>query len=252
VARPDLREISNGVFIDPLTEARVQGTPGLQPSDITNYDARAEWFFSNGDNFTVSLFYKLIEDPIETVLSAGTDNNILLTFINADEGELYGVEFEGLKELSFLGDVMGDWASGFFLGGNVTLSDSELTIGEDALDLTNDSRRLTQHSQWVVNTQLGYDSPNAMHSATLVYNVFGPRIFSAGRNGADDAFEQPIHTVDLVYSFYPTDNITFTAKVQNLLSDEREIRQDSATFGDVTIFEQLIGTTAVATLRWQL
>ena len=249
VARPDLREISAAVYIDPLTESRIVGTPGLDPSDISNYDARAEWFWSTGDSFTISLFYKDIENPIETVQAAGTDDNQVLTFINADTGEVYGIEFEFLKDLGFTSKWVGDWVSGFFVSGNLTLSDSEIDIGEDALSLTNDTRRLTQHSEWVLNTHLGYDSPDGKHSGSLVYNVCGERIFSAGRFGAEDAFEQPIHLVDLIYSYYPTERLTLQVKVQNLLDDEREIEQGGAT-GAVTIFEQLIGTTASASLKW--
>ncbi len=78
-ARPDLREISDATFIDPLTEARVTGNPDLVAADLANFDVRAEWFFDSGDNFTVSLFYKDIEAPIETIEGAGTDDNISLT-----------------------------------------------------------------------------------------------------------------------------------------------------------------------------
>lgn len=250
VARPDLREISSAVYIDPLTESRIVGTPGLDPSDISNYDARAEWFWGNGDSFTVSLFYKEIESPIETVQAAGTDDNQVLTFINADAGEIYGIELEFMKGLGFAADWVGGWVDGLFVGGNLTLSDSEIEIGQDALSLTNDRRRLTQHSEWVLNTHVGYDSADGLHSASLVYNVYGERIFSAGRFGAEDSFEQPIHLVDLVYSFYPTDRVTFQLKAQNLLDDQREIEQDSDAFGAVTIFEQLIGTTVSASLKW--
>ena len=63
VARPDLREISGSSYIDPLTETRIRGNPDLVTSPIQNVDLRAEWFFENGDNFTVSLFYKDIERP---------------------------------------------------------------------------------------------------------------------------------------------------------------------------------------------
>ena len=55
VARPDLREISASTYIDPLTETRIRGNPELVTSAIDNLDVRAEWFFENGDNFTVSL-----------------------------------------------------------------------------------------------------------------------------------------------------------------------------------------------------
>ena len=127
VARPDLREISGSSFIDPLTETRIRGNPALVTSAIENFDLRAEWFFENGDNFTASLFYKDIENPIETVQGAGTDDNISLTFINADAADLSGIEVEWLKDLSSFG---WDFLDPFFFSGNVTLSDSELTVGD--------------------------------------------------------------------------------------------------------------------------
>ena len=103
VARPDLREVSASTYIDPLTEARIVGNPNLITSPIKNFDARAEWFFENGDNFTASLFYKDIDRPIETVQGAGSDDNIVLTFTNAQSAELKGIEVEWLKDLSTLG-----------------------------------------------------------------------------------------------------------------------------------------------------
>ena len=91
-ARPDLREISTSTYIDPLTEARVRGNPNLVPSDLKNYDLRAEWFWDSGDNFTASLFYKDIKAPIETIQGGATEDNIIFTFINADTAEVYGLE----------------------------------------------------------------------------------------------------------------------------------------------------------------
>ena len=111
VARPDLREISGSSFIDPLTETRIRGNPELVTSAISNFDLRAEWFFANGDNFTASLFYKDIENPIETVQAAGTDDNISLTFMNAESATISGIEVEWLKDLSSFG---WDWLDPFF------------------------------------------------------------------------------------------------------------------------------------------
>ena len=119
VARPDLREVSAATYIDPLTEARVIGNPNLVTSPIKNFDARAEWFFENGDNFTASVFYKDIERPIETVQGAGSDDNIVLTFTNAQSAEVQGLEVEWLKDLSALGP---DFFEPFFFSGNITLS----------------------------------------------------------------------------------------------------------------------------------
>ncbi len=237
VARPDLREISDATYIDPLTEARIRGNPDLDDSNLSNYDLRAEWFFGSGDNLTVSLFYKDIDSPIETVEAAGTDDNIALTFINAESAEISGIEFEGLKGLGFLSGE--GWTKAYFVSGNVTVSDSEITIGDAALNLTNNKRPMTQHSDLVVNFQLGYDSPNAMHSASLAYNMYSDRIFFAGRGGADDAEEQAFNSLDFIYSFHPTEKMTLKLRLQNLLDEDTVIEQ-----GGVDVLTQNVGITA--------
>jgi TonB-dependent receptor len=236
-ARPDLREVSDATYIDPLTEARVRGNPDLEPSDLSNFDLRGEWYFDDGDNLTVSLFYKQIDAPIETVAAAGTDDNIALTYINADSADLYGIELEWLYGLGWLSPESG-LTDGFFLSGNVTLSDSEITIGDAAPDLTNDKRRLSQHAPWVVNLQLGYDSLNERHSASVAYNAFGERLFFAGRGGAPDAYEQPFHSLDLIYSYYPIEPLSLKFRVQNLLDQNTTIEQ-----GGVKVLEQTVGLT---------
>jgi TonB-dependent receptor len=249
VARPDLREISDASYIDPLTEARVRGTPGLKPSPISNFDVRAEWFFGNGDNFTASLFYKDIEDPIETAEGAGSDNNVFVTFVNAEAAEISGVELEWLKNLESLSQRWGwgSWAESFFFSGNVTVSDSELTVGDVGLDLTNPVRPMTGHSDYVANLQFGFDSPSGVHSWSLVYNTFSERIFFAGRGGAEDTYEQPFDSVDLVYSYYPTDKLSLRFRMQNLLDEKLELEQ-----AGVTILEQSVGTTARLDIKWNL
>ena len=147
---------------------------------------------------------------------------------------MYGVEVEWLKGLGFL--PLGNWSDAFFVSGNVTLSDSNLEIGSNALNLTNNERRLTQHAPWVVNLQLGFDAPNERHSASLAYNAFDERIFFAGSNGAPDAYEQPFHSLDIVYSYYPIEQMALKFRAQNLLDEQLEIEQ-----GGVTVLEQSIG-----------
>ena len=250
VARPDIREITESIYIDPLTEARVQGRSSIRPSDLTNFDVRAEWLWDTGDSFSVSGFYKDVDAPIETVQGGASEDNILFTFVNGESGEIYGVEVEWLKTLGFLGG----WGDSFYVSGNATFSDSEIDLDRTvagAASITNDTRRMTQHSEWVANLQLGFDSPDAKHAATLVYNAFGERIFFAGVDGNDDAYEQPFHSLDFVYSFYPTENLTLKVKVQNILDDELEIEQEGSA-GNVTVIEQDVGTNFVIDLKWEL
>ena len=242
VARPDLREVSGSSYIDPLTETRIRGNPNLLTAALTNFDARAEWFFGNGDSFTVSMFYKDIERPIETVRGAGTDDNISLTFVNARAANVSGIEVEWLKSWSSLAPR---FLAPFFVSGNITLSDSELTVGDVGFNVTNDSRPLAQHSKYVANVQLGFDSADGAHSFTVAYNTFGKRLYFAGRDGVADAYEQPFESLDFIYSYYSKRRLQLKLKIQNLLDDKLEIKQAGA-----VVIEQSVGKTAKIDLQW--
>ncbi|CAA0081990.1 Uncharacterised protein [Zhongshania aliphaticivorans] len=240
VVRPDLRELADVAYIDPELSVRVFGNPALESTQIRNFDLRGEFYYEGGDNFTVSLFYKDLELPIEQVEGAGSDDDTVLTYLNGDSGEIYGIEFEGLKTLP----------AGLFLSGNVTVSDSEITITTNN-EVTNTERRLTGHSKYVVNASLGYDSPDEKHSASLLYNVSSERIFFAGTSGNDDAFEQPFGSLDVIYNYYPTETLSLKVKVSNLLDSSREFEQQNSSGTNVKILEQDVGRSIGLNLSWK-
>jgi outer membrane receptor protein involved in Fe transport len=230
VVRPDLRETVPVAYYDPVTDIRTFGTAGLESSDLRNYDARFEYYADNGDNYTVAAFYKDIENPIESVLRVG-DEDYTLTYVNGESAEVYGVEFEWLHDLGYL-------ANGFFTSGNLTWSDSEASIDPAlAANLTNPTKRMTGHSEYVANFQLNYDSANGEHSTSLVYNVFGERILAAGVGGREDAYEQPFHSLDLVYNYYPSFSSKIGFKVKNLLGEDQEVTQS-----DILVRSKEVGT----------
>ncbi len=255
--RPDLRDISSSFYIDPLTEFLVRGSTSLQSAEVQNMDLRWEWYMETGENLSVAIFAKQIDTPIEMVeLPSATEGAPQLLTANAEDGELIGVEIEFLKDFSFIGD---DFAN-YFMTGNFTVSDSEVNICSDinpdtsclfeeqlkqALNtsenvtsvITNNSRRLIGHSEWVVNLQFGWDALSNEHSATLVYNVFGPRVIIPGVNGFEDAQEQSFHSLDFVYTWYPTYDSTMKLKLKNLLDEEKIIEQEG-----ISILKETVGT----------
>ncbi|WP_444905347.1 TonB-dependent receptor domain-containing protein [Microbulbifer sp. SSSA008] len=240
--RPDLREITDAIYIDPHTDDQIRGNSSVRPSEIDNYDIRAEWFFDSGDSLTISAFYKDIINPIEFFEAASSDDNIAREIINAESGEITGIEIEGMKSLGFISDPL----ESFFLQGNITLQDSEIVAGNEADAPTNDVREMTGASDYVVNMLLGFDSPDGNHSASLVYNVFGERLYKAGRDPHPDSFEQPFHSLDLTYFWYPTDEVTVKAKVQNLLGEAIEIERQG-----VTVFEEEVGQTFALSAQYK-
>lgn len=222
VTRPDIREVTPVLYIDPETNFKVKGYEKLVSADMTNLDFRYEYYGEQGTNLSVGVFYKKIDNPIETIELQGSDGDRLISFRNAQDGKVYGVETEFLTDFALLGE---GWQQ-LFLAGNVTLSDSEINIqplGEAAL--TNLNRRMTGHSNYVVNLQLGYDSADEMHSASLAYNVSGERIAFAGTNGKDDAYEQPFHSLDFVYSYNPTPEMKVKFSFKNILDEQITIEQ---------------------------
>lgn len=240
--RPDLREITDASYIDPITDDLVDGNPGVVPSDVTNLDVRGEWFFHNGDTFTVSIFQKAIDRPIEFFESAASDTTVAREIVNAESARLHGIELEGLKELGFLGA----WAEAFFLQGNLTWQDSELVAGEQADAPTNNVRPLAGASEYVANLVLGFDSHDGAHTSTIAYNVFGERLYVAGRLGAPDGYEQPFHSLNFTHSWYPTENITVKAKLRNILDQSVQIEREG-----VVVFTERPGSTASVSFKWE-
>jgi outer membrane receptor protein involved in Fe transport len=251
--RPDLREVANTTFLDPLTLDPIRGTSGLRSTQIKHYVVRWEWYIENGDSLSVGMFYKDMIDPIESIQSPAQDGPPLIVKANAETGELLGLEVEFMKDLKFISEWgAGDFWQNMFASGNFTLSDSEIVIDRQktfeqtglSSAITNDVRRLTGHSEWVYNMQLGYDSIDGNHTATVAYNVFGPRIITPGIEDWDDSYEQPFHSLDLIYSYFPSYSSQIKFKIQNLLDQKRKIEITDTMnpeFGDILDYQTTKG-----------
>mgnify|MGYP005842966191 CR=1 FL=1 len=225
VVRPDLREVTPVLYIDPLTDFQVTGFAGLKSTDISSADIRLEWYYDTS-NYSIGLFYKDLENPIEAIELAGSDGNLSMSFRNAQTGKVYGAELEFLQQLDMFDGGLGSVLDNFFVAGNFTYSESEISIQRfPGAFVTNLKRGLSGHSKYVTNLQLGFDSDNDKHNATLTYNVFGKRIAFAGVNQKDDAFEQPFNSLDFTYSYAPMESMTLKLGLKNLLDEDVEILQ---------------------------
>jgi len=245
--RPDLREITGASYIDPITGDLTRGNTGVEPAAVRNFDLRGEWFFGNGDNFTITLFRKEIDRPIEFFESAASDTTVAREIVNASSATVQGVEFEGLKELGFIGGIF----ETLYVQGNLTLQDSELVCDFEAANScaadapTNPVRSLSGASDYVANFMIGFDSLDTLHSATLGYNVFGERLYVSGRNGSPDGFERPFRSLDFTYFWYPSDRMTVKFKAQNLLGESVSIERNN-----VAVFREDPGQSVALTISW--
>ncbi|MEL0192555.1 MAG: TonB-dependent receptor, partial [Halieaceae bacterium] len=221
VARPDFKEAANATFYDNEFNVRVRGNPFLEISDIINADLRWEWYISEIDSFTVALFYKDMDQPIERVVQAasGTAGNSR-TFQNSDSAELYGAEIDGSFEFT-LGD---GYDQTVFVSFNAAWIESEVTAKNQ------DSRPLQGQPEYTANLILGYDHISAGHQLTVLLNQNGKSIADVGVSGQPDVFLEPRLDLNVVYRFDISDGFTLKAKLENLLDDEVKYTQGGEVF----------------------
>ncbi len=193
VNRPDLREISSAPYLDPEDRDVFIGNPDLQIAQINNYDLRWEWYHGGLNSVSLALFYKQFTDPIEeTLLLRGS--SVLRTYTNAESADLYGAEAQAQQSL----EPLHDWARDLSVKVNGAVMTSEVEVNPDAINQTNDKRRLQGQSDWVVNSILTYDDLLRDLQVTLALNWFGDRIADVGVNGFEDAVEESGPRLDFV------------------------------------------------------
>ncbi|MCB2089521.1 MAG: TonB-dependent receptor, partial [Sphingomonadaceae bacterium] len=89
IARPQFRELIFQTYYDPETNRQFNGNPLLTDSELTNYEARLEYYWGSGARASLAGFYKDIKNPIEAY-SSFSDNDQLTSFANAPKAQLYG------------------------------------------------------------------------------------------------------------------------------------------------------------------
>jgi len=226
IIRPDFKELSPAPFTDPVLEREVVGNADVVSSDVTHFDLRWEFYPSGDELISLGAFYKQIDQPIELTVESGVVQR--LSFANAEEAENFGVEFEARKKLGFLDSWLdtGAFFDKFYLAGNFSLIESEITIPDDARGiLTETSRELQGQSPLIVNLQAGYDNPDLGIQTTVLYNFVGERIVEVGVLGAPDQIEQGAGELDVVFRWQLNDSLSLSAKAGNLLDSAFEVQQ---------------------------
>lgn len=225
LARPEYRELSPVASRDVLNADDVQGNPDLERTRILNADARWEWYPTESEVFSIGVFAKQFDKPIERAYRAGNSANRTILYVNADEATNYGVEFELRKELGFL-------ASAFepvTVFSNVTLMRSEIRLGDQQFAATNADRRMVGQAPYVVNAGLTYTSSSGSTSATVLLNRTGERIDAAGDQPLPDIVLKPRNLVDLSLRFPVFGAVSGRLDARNVLDAPYEAVQGTVT-----------------------
>lgn len=194
VTRPEFRELAPFAFYDFYLPGTVQGDTTLTSGRIYNFDLRYELYPGMNQLFSVSLFYKKFNNPVEFTFSsqgAGTRN---FSFINVPSAENYGVELELRKNFDFIG---ANWENLVFFT-NAAIIRSKINLqGAGAYD---PDRALQGQSPYIVNVGLAHNWVRAGLNTTLVYNIIGDRVAQVGTDGYADIYERHRNLLDFQIS----------------------------------------------------
>jgi hypothetical protein len=191
VARPSIRELSDNAYYDYELNKVVYGNSMLKMVEISNYDLRLESYFKSGDNVSVSLFYKNFTNHIEVA-----DFGQYLIWLNNDNiAWIKGIEMEGKTNIT-------KWLE---FRANVTLVDSRSAFntsyeasGGYVLSGVDVDRKMLNQAPYVVNTMLTSYFDKAKITASLSYNVQGPRVVMTGAyKDIPDVYELPRNLLDI-------------------------------------------------------
>ncbi|NOY89595.1 MAG: TonB-dependent receptor [Deltaproteobacteria bacterium] len=224
VSRPQVRELAPYQYFDFLRDRNVTGNPDLRRTRIHNLDLRLEIFGDGTNLFAVSGFYKYFKDPIELVISDPTTYDA--TFRNAAAARTFGAEFEGRLALGALSDSL----KRFSFGGNFALIRSRIQLRPEDAGAVRANRALAGQSPYLVNMSLRFDDPDTGLTASIVYNVVGPRISDVGVRASSEIIlpnivEQAFHSIDFVASYQASSRLVLKLKIKNIALSTRDYRQ---------------------------
>ncbi|WP_165871387.1 TonB-dependent receptor [Flaviaesturariibacter flavus] len=194
VVRPEFRELSNFAFYDFELGATVQGDRRLVRTKVTNADLRYELYPRAGELFTVGVFYKYFEKPIELFPNqSGVGSSNTFNFLNATSAQGAGVELEVRKKLDFVPGMQN-----FTFSSNVSVIYNRVKFDAQVAD-----RPMQGQSPYLLNFGLQYDLEKYGITGNLLFNRIGRRILFAGNVnqstgvGIPEIWENPRSLLDL-------------------------------------------------------
>ena len=191
------------------------GNPELDPFYSNNFDLELSYFAGEVlGAASIGLFYKDIEDFFVTTDVAGegafADFDEVISVINGDEAEIFGIELSYVQEFSFL---PGPW-DGLLLIANYTYVDSEADV-----PFREGSIRLPLQSDHIANVALGYDKGGL--SLRLALNHRGEYLdeIADPDDPSQDEIVQDETRVDFTSEYQVTDNIAALFNVSNVTNE---------------------------------
>ncbi|MBN9379754.1 MAG: TonB-dependent receptor [Chitinophagaceae bacterium] len=252
VNRPEFRELTPYNDFDFINNEVIIGNPKVVTATIDNYDLRAEFYppgFAQNEVFNMGVFYKYLQDPIERLRTERSgyidvSSFTAINFANAKSAEVYGLEAEIKKSLSFLGGGLFRRLSVVLNGTLVKSKTKQYTGGVPGAasdTVVVQGRPLQGQAPYVFNGGLFYEDPGMGTKVGVTYNVSGPIIYAKSlgtpdyRNSTDSAYQLsirpdllqlPMHLLDVSVTQRIVKSLKLKFSIQNLLDQSYRIVED--------------------------
>ncbi|PWS26679.1 TonB-dependent receptor [Pedobacter yonginense] len=194
LARPEFRELASAAIYDYELLALQQGNPNLKEAKIDNADIRFEFYPQAGQIISISGFYKKFHNAIESFNSDGGSSRII-TFINSDKVDVYGVELEFRKSLDFILNT--DFMKKTTFYTNLSLIKSKVETNNTGLNLKDTNRPLVGQAPYIINAGLQHSFLEDKLNFNVLYNRVGRKLNVAGGVLFPAIWEAPRNVVDL-------------------------------------------------------
>jgi outer membrane receptor for ferrienterochelin and colicin len=235
--RPEFREWSPFYFYDFDFNAGTYGSlfPSivaqngqiLKVAQVNNFDCRFEFYPGLADYIQIGVFYKSFKDPIQQIIlpSGGSDSRAF-SFTNADNAYSEGIEFDMRKNLAVFDTLLHTSAFGNFnVVANFSLIKSQLQVSKVINQQT--TNPLQGQSPYVVNAGIYYQNDSIGLQASVLYNVYGPRLFLVGTLDYANIGELPKASLDVSVSQKVWKAFSVTVGVQDLMNQSVRLVQDT-------------------------
>ncbi|MAP55866.1 TonB-dependent receptor [Altibacter sp.] len=235
---PEFKEIAPFEYVSPVGQV-TRGNPDIEASINYNYDLKWEYFPTTDQLFSLTGFYKKIEDPISKVQDRGSAG--VFSYFNAGEkAEVYGIELETRVNILNVEDQPSL---------KLNLNASRMWHKQDLLEIFDANgnfvrtfryKGLTETdlqgaSDWIVNTTFNFstNTENPFEAAITgnyasdkVYALGAPEIQTASETNYNDAIvEKGFVRLDLILSKELNEHLKIGLSGKNLLNPEIERTQ---------------------------
>ena len=226
---PEFKELSPFEYVSP-TGRVTRGNPGLEKSEVYNYDLKYEFFPSRSELVSATAFYKQIKNPINLTQARGSAG--VFEYANTgNEATVFGLEFEGKLDLLKNEDEQTLVST--------TANFTKMWLNQDLSKNYQYKNKVESNlqgaSDLILNASISYNNrAEKEFLATLTANYSSDKLFALGNpedftNSAtlynDEIVEKGFLTLDLILSKKINKNLSVKLIGRNLINPSIEQTQ---------------------------